>query len=38
MDTTARIAPAMPRLNEPALAFDAPTAQGRKTLEDYREK
>ncbi|MEA3642436.1 MAG: peroxiredoxin [Lamprobacter sp.] len=28
--------PAMPRLNEPAPAFDAPTTHGRKTLEDYR--
>ncbi|MFP4247803.1 MAG: peroxiredoxin [Halochromatium sp.] len=26
----------MPRLNEPAPAFDAPTTHGRKTLEDYR--
>ena len=31
-------APAMPRLNEPAPAFDAPTTHGRKTLEDYRGK
>lgn len=30
--------PVMPRLNEPAPAFDAPTTQGRKTLEDYRGK
>jgi len=30
--------PAMPRLNEPAPAFDAPTTHGRKTLEDYRGK
>ena len=29
---------AMPRLNEPAPAFDAPTTYGRKTLEDYRGK
>ncbi|MBK1630347.1 peroxiredoxin [Thiohalocapsa halophila] len=28
----------MPRLNEPAPAFDAPTTHGRKTLEDYRGK
>jgi peroxiredoxin (alkyl hydroperoxide reductase subunit C) len=27
-----------PRLNEPAPAFDAPTTDGRKTLEDYRGK
>jgi peroxiredoxin (alkyl hydroperoxide reductase subunit C) len=26
----------MPRINEPAPAFDAPTTHGRKTLEDYR--
>ena len=31
-------APGMPRLNEPAPAFDAPTTHGRKTLEDYRGK
>ena len=29
---------AMPCLNEPAPAFDAPTTYGRKTLEDYRGK
>ncbi|ADC61946.1 peroxiredoxin [Allochromatium vinosum] len=28
----------MPRLNEPAPTFDAPTTHGRKTLEDYRGK
>jgi len=28
----------MPRLNEPAPAFDAPTTHGRKQLEDYRGK
>ena len=28
----------MPRLNEPAPAFDAPTTQGRKTLADYKGK
>ncbi len=28
--------PQMPRLNEPAPAFDAPTTDGRKTLQDYR--
>mgnify|MGYP000383301795 CR=1 FL=1 len=30
--------PAMPRLNEPAPAFDAVTTHGRRTLEDYRGK
>ncbi|WP_295540111.1 peroxiredoxin [uncultured Thiohalocapsa sp.] len=38
MDQTTPSAPAMPRLNEPAPAFDAPTTHGRKTLEDYRGK
>ena len=28
--------PSMPRFNELAPAFDAPTTHGRKTLEDYR--
>lgn len=28
----------MPRLNEPAPAFDAPTTDGRKTLADYKGK
>ncbi len=28
----------LPRINEPAPAFDAPTTDGRKTLEDYRGK
>ena len=28
----------MPRLNEPAPAFDAPTTDGRKTLADYNGK
>lgn len=28
----------MPRLNEAAPAFDAPTTDGRKTLEDYKDK
>jgi len=28
----------MPRLNEPAPAFDAPTTQGQKTLADYKGK
>ncbi|PVB60951.1 peroxiredoxin [Labrenzia sp. 011] len=32
------IQPPMPRLNEPAPAFDAPTTQGRKTLSDYKGK
>lgn len=36
MDTTVTQSPAMPRLNEPAPAFDAPTTHGRKTLADYR--
>jgi peroxiredoxin (alkyl hydroperoxide reductase subunit C) len=38
MDTNNYIAPAMPRLNEPAPAFDAPTTHGQKKLEDYRGK
>jgi len=38
MDTNVTSAPGMPRLNEPAPAFDAPTTHGRKTLEDYRGK
>jgi len=36
MTTDVQTNPAMPRLNEPAPAFDAPTTHGRKTLEDYR--
>ena len=28
----------LPRLNEPAPAFDAETTHGRKTLEDYKGK
>ena len=32
------IASAMPHLNEPAPAFDAPTTHGQKKLEDYRGK
>ncbi|NCA70434.1 MAG: peroxiredoxin [Sphingobacteriia bacterium] len=36
MDTTVTSSPVMPRLNEPAPAFDAPTTHGRKTLADYR--
>ena len=31
-------APALPRLNEPAPAFDALTTHGRKSLSDYRGK
>ena len=38
MDTQTNPAPAMPRLNEPAPAFDAPTTHGQKKLEDYRGK
>lgn len=38
MTTESNVAPAMPRLNEAAPAFDAPTTHGRKTLEDYRGK
>ncbi len=38
MDTNVTSAPGMPRLNEPAPAFDAPTTHGRKQLEDYRGK
>ncbi len=38
MTNESTTAPAMPRLNEPAPAFDAPTTHGRKTLEDYRGK
>ncbi|MBK5932296.1 peroxiredoxin [Halochromatium salexigens] len=36
MTTDVQTTPSMPRLNEPAPAFDAPTTHGRKTLEDYR--
>ena len=36
MTTDIQTTPSMPRLNEPAPAFDAPTTHGRKTLEDYR--
>ena len=36
MTTDLQTTPSMPRLNEPAPAFDAPTTHGRKTLEDYR--
>ena len=38
MDTNNDIAPVVPRLNEPAPAFDAPTTHGQKKLEDYRGK
>ncbi|MCB1875963.1 MAG: peroxiredoxin [Chromatiales bacterium] len=38
MENTNPIAPAMPRLNEPAPAFEAPTTHGVKKLEDYRGK
>ena len=31
-------APALPRLNEPAPDFDAPTTHGRKKLADFRGK
>ena len=36
MENTLTPAPAMPRLNEPAPAFDAPTTHGQKKLADYR--
>jgi peroxiredoxin (alkyl hydroperoxide reductase subunit C) len=38
MEANVQSVPSMPRLNEPAPAFDAPTTHGRKTLEDYRGK
>jgi peroxiredoxin (alkyl hydroperoxide reductase subunit C) len=38
MENVTQSTPSMPRLNEPAPAFDAPTTHGRKTLEDYRGK
>jgi peroxiredoxin (alkyl hydroperoxide reductase subunit C) len=38
METNVHSAPTMPRLNEPAPAFEAPTTHGVKTLEDYRGK
>jgi peroxiredoxin (alkyl hydroperoxide reductase subunit C) len=38
MDTTTQSPPSMPRLNEPAPAFEAPTTHGVKKLEDYRGK
>lgn len=38
MSNETNSAPVMPRLNEAAPAFDAPTTYGRKTLEEYRGK
>jgi peroxiredoxin (alkyl hydroperoxide reductase subunit C) len=38
VDTNNDVTPAMPRLNEPAPAFDAPTTHGQRKLEDYRGK
>ena len=38
METNVQNAPSMPRLNEPAPAFEAPTTHGVKKLEDYRGK
>jgi peroxiredoxin (alkyl hydroperoxide reductase subunit C) len=38
MSTDIQATYSMPRLNEPAPAFDAPTTHGRKTLADYRGK
>lgn len=38
METTQNETTGMPRLNEPAPAFKAPTTHGEKTLEDYRGK
>jgi len=38
MDATTQAPPSMPRLNEPAPAFEAPTTHGVKKLEDYRGK
>jgi len=38
MDTTEKHVIGMPRLNEPAPAFNAPTTDGVKTLEDYKGK
>jgi len=37
-DTQGQNAPAMPRLNEPAPAFDAKTTHGPKKLSDYQGK
>ena len=38
METSIETTSAMPRLNEPAPAFEAPTTHGVKTLEDYKGK
>lgn len=38
MDTQNETVSRMPRINEPAPAFDAPTTHGNKTLEDYKGK
>jgi peroxiredoxin (alkyl hydroperoxide reductase subunit C) len=38
MENPQNTAPAMPRINEPAPAFEARTTHGVKTLEDYRGK
>lgn len=38
MENTAAETVSMPRLNEPAPAFKAPTTHGEKSLEDYRGK
>jgi peroxiredoxin (alkyl hydroperoxide reductase subunit C) len=38
MENATQNMPTMPRLNEPAPAFEAPTTHGVKTLEDYRGK
>lgn len=38
METTNDTVTTMPRINEPAPAFDAPTTHGNKTLEDYKGK
>lgn len=38
METSTQAIPAMPRLNEPAPGFSAPTTHGIKRLEDYRGK
>ena len=38
MDTSVANIPVLPRLNEPAPAFSAPTTHGVKTLEDYKGK
>ena len=38
MENPQDTAPAMPRINEPAPAFEARTTHGVKKLEDYRGK